>query len=218
MSAEPQFPVKVPEKRSRHLSLVNDASSRTAGNVRGQRQLRALVPEAAPRNNRRLLITVFSLIPLVLILILLVNILTASRQYDLVDLRMQEQTLTQQNEALSQEIQYNQAPQDLAIRASQLGLYASSIQSTVNLQTGEIENRSGSETSSADKSQTQNLIDPPSLDDTDASLAADKRAKEYRAAQEAQAKAQAEASATAEPTNQASPAATSSQAASNQAE
>ena len=48
------------------------------------------------------------------------NILVAQRQYELVDMHAQELALTQQNEALHQELGYNEAPQDLAIRASLL--------------------------------------------------------------------------------------------------
>ena len=45
----------------------------------------------------------------------------------------------QENQALQQEIGFKEAPQDLAIRASTLGMFVSSSQATLNLQTSTIE-------------------------------------------------------------------------------
>ncbi|OAX53743.1 hypothetical protein A5N15_11470 [Rothia kristinae] len=52
---------------------------------------------------------------------LLMNITISQNQYDLVQLRAQEQDLTERNQALSQEIEFQQAPQNLAARASPAG-------------------------------------------------------------------------------------------------
>ncbi len=203
MSAEPQFPGRSPEKKSRHLSVVRSENGE-------QQNKRALVPEASPRTSRRLMITVFSMIPLVLLLILLINIMTASRQYDLVELRTQEETLTQENEALAQEIEYYQAPQDLAVRASQLGLIATDVQASIDLQTGKVTGVPLAATKSED--QPKNLIDPPSLNDTEASATASERAEEQKKKEEAEQKkkAEAEASASASPSAAAQPGASGS--------
>lgn len=94
-----------------------------------------------------------------LLAVLVLSIVMASRQYDLVELRAQEQALIQQNEALSQEIEFHQAPQDLAIRASQLGLVAASSQATLDLQTGEI---TGTPLAAVEgEANSKNLISPP---------------------------------------------------------
>ena len=85
------------------------------------------------------MLAVFAAIPLTLIFILLLNVLIVTRQYDMVDLRAQEQRLVQENQALQQEIGFKEAPQDLAIRASTLGMFVSSSQATLNLQTSTIE-------------------------------------------------------------------------------
>ena len=85
------------------------------------------------------MLAVFAAIPLTLIFILLLNVLIVTRQYDMVDLRAQEQRLVQENQALQQEIGFKEAPQDLAIRASTLGMFVSSSQATLNLQSSTIE-------------------------------------------------------------------------------
>ena len=109
------------------------------------------------------MLAVFAAIPLTLIFILLLNVLIVTRQYDMVDLRAQEQRLVQENQALQQEIGFKEAPQDLAVRASALGMFASSSQATLNLQTSKIEGTPAPAASPTGKAATkdQNLIAPP---------------------------------------------------------
>lgn len=109
------------------------------------------------------MLAVFAAIPLTLIFILLLNVLIVTRQYDMVDLRAQEQRLVQENQALQQEIGFKEAPQDLAVRASALGMFASSSQATLNLQTSKIEGTPAPVASPTGKAATkeQNLIAPP---------------------------------------------------------
>ncbi|WP_421084558.1 hypothetical protein [Rothia nasimurium] len=128
-----------------------------------------------------------------LIVVLSLSITMASRQYELVDLRAQEQALIQSNEALAQEIEFHQAPQDLAIRASQLGLVAASSQATIDLNTGEISGIPMAVT--GEDPATKNLISPPALADTKAYEEASARAEEQRKKEEAEAKAKQEAEA-----------------------
>ena len=110
------------------------------------------------------LVGVFVAIPLTLVFILMLNILIATRQYDLVDLRTQEQTLTQENQALQQEIGYQQAPQNLANRASSLGMYATTIPATLDVNSGKI---TGDATPAAkpkdDAPGARNLVDAPAV-------------------------------------------------------
>ena len=122
-------------------------------------------------------------------------------------MRATEQALSQQNEALAQEIEFHQAPQDLAIRASQLGMVTSPSRATINLSTGEI---SGVPMAAQEPSEaTDNLIAPPALADTQAYEEASIRAEEERKKKEAEAK-EAEAKASASATASASAAPTSS--------
>ena len=156
------------------------------------------------------MLAVFAAIPLTLIFILLLNVLIVTRQYDMVDLRAQEQRLVQENQALQQEIGFKEAPQDLAVRASALGMFVSSSQATLNLQSSTIE---GTPTPAAsptgvDGSKKENLISPPAAG-SDESYAkgiveADKSVQQRHAQPNSAAKAPASASAS--PAQQANPA------------
>lgn len=109
------------------------------------------------------MLAVFAAIPLTLVFILLLNVLIVTRQYDMVDLRAQEQQLVQENQALQQEIGFKEAPQDLAIRASTLGMFVSSSQATLNLQSSTIEGTPAPVASPTgiEGSKQENLIAPP---------------------------------------------------------
>ena len=156
------------------------------------------------------MLAVFAAIPLTLIFILLLNVLIVTRQYDMVDLRAQEQRLVQENQALQQEIGFKEAPQDLAIRASTLGMFVSSSQATLNLQSSTIE---GTPTPAAsptgvEGSKQENLIAPPAAGSNESYakgiVEADKSVQQRHS--QASAAAKASASASASPAQQANPA------------
>ena len=156
------------------------------------------------------MLAVFAAIPLTLIFILLLNVLIVTRQYDMVDLRAQEQQLLQENQALQQEIGFKEAPQVLAIRASTLGMFVSSSQATLNLQTSTIEGTPAPVASptGVEGSKQENLIAPP-VAGSDESYAksiveADKAVQQRHS--QASASATASASASASPAQQANPA------------
>lgn len=156
------------------------------------------------------MLAVFAAIPLTLIFILLLNVLIVTRQYDMVDLRAQEQRLVQENQALQQEIGFKEAPQDLAIRASTLGMFVSSSQATLNLQSSTIE---GTPTPAAsptgvEGSKQENLIAPPAAGSNESYaksiVEADKSVQQRHS--QASGAAKASASASASPAQQANPA------------
>lgn len=211
MSAEPRFPTTADDARASrpHLSVVPDQRP-----VPGKEQRRPLSRALATRSqsNRWRVFLGLGAMLLALLIVLGLSITMASRQYDLVELRATEQALSQQNEALAQEIEFHQAPQDLAIRASQLGMVTSPSRATINLSTGEI---SGVPMAAQEPSEaTDNLIAPPALADTQAYEEASIRAEEERKKKEAEAKEveakEAEAKASASATASASAAPTSS--------
>ena len=162
------------------------------------------------------MLAVFAAIPLTLIFILLLNVLIVTRQYDMVDLRAQEQRLVQENQALQQEIGFKEAPQDLAIRASTLGMFVSSSQATLNLQTSTIEGTPAPAASPTgiEGSKQENLISPPAAGSEESYakgiVDADKSVQQRHSQASATAKASASASASpaqqANPTQQANPA------------
>lgn len=147
------------------------------------------------------MLAVFAAIPLTLIFILLLNVLIVTRQYDMVDLRAQEQQLVQENQALQQEIGFKEAPQDLAIRASTLGMFVSSSQATLNLQSSTIEGTPAPVASptGAEGNKQENLIAPPAAGSNESYakgiVEADKSVQQRHSQASASAKASASASA-----------------------
>ena len=147
------------------------------------------------------MLAVFAAIPLTLVFILLLNVLIVTRQYDMVDLRAQEQQLVQENQALQQEIGFKEAPQDLAIRASTLGMFVSSSQATLNLQSSTIEGTPAPAASptGAEGSKQENLIPPPAAGSNESYaksiVDADKSVQQRHSQASAAAKASASASA-----------------------
>ena len=166
------------------------------------------------RRARRLspptMLAVFAAIPLTLVFILLLNVLIVTRQYDMVDLRAQEQQLVQENQALQQEIGFKEAPQDLAVRASTLGMFVSSSQATLNLQSSTIEGTPAPVASptGVEGSKQENLIAPPAAGSNESYaksiVDADKSVQQRHG--QAGAAAKASASASANPAQQANPA------------
>lgn len=162
------------------------------------------------------MLAVFAAIPLTLVFILLLNVLIVTRQYDMVDLRAQEQQLVQENQALQQEIGFKEAPQDLAIRASTLGMFVSSSQATLNLQSSTIEGTPAPVASptGVEGNKQENLISPPAAGSNESYaksiVDADKSVQQRHGQASAAAKASASASASpaqqANPTQQANPA------------
>lgn len=156
------------------------------------------------------MLAVFAAIPLTLVFILLLNVLIVTRQYDMVDLRAQEQQLVQENQALQQEIGFKEAPQDLAVRASTLGMFVSSSQATLNLQSSTIEGTPAPVASptGVEGSKQENLIAPPAAGSNESYaksiVDADKSVQQRHG--QASAAAKASASASASPTQQANPA------------
>ena len=156
------------------------------------------------------MLAVFAAIPLTLIFILLLNVLIVTRQYDMVDLRAQEQQLVQENQALQQEIGFKEAPQDLAVRASTLGMFVSSSQATLNLQSSTIEGTPAPVASPTgiEGSKQENLIAPPVAGSNESYakgiVDADKSVQQRHG--QASAAAKASASASASPAQQANPA------------
>lgn len=156
------------------------------------------------------MLAVFAAIPLTLVFILLLNVLIVTRQYDMVDLRAQEQQLVQENQALQQEIGFKEAPQDLAVRASTLGMFVSSSQATLNLQSSTIEGTPAPVASptGVEGNKQENLIAPPAAGSNESYaksiVDADKSVQQRHG--QASAAAKASASALASPAQQANPA------------
>lgn len=184
---------------------------------RRERAPLAVLPSIGPRGRRHYVFFVVLGILMALAMILFLNIKITERQYQLVELRAQETALRQENEQLSQEIEFYQAPQNLAVRASQLGMVAAHQQATLNIRENSISGTPlpvvKSETDSDKPDYNKNMIDPPALSDTDAYATATQRAQEQAKKEEKEKaekekkekEAQASASATASSTSSPAP-------------
>ena len=67
--------------------------------------------------------------------VLVLNISVSSAQYQLVELRGEQTTLTKQNQDLTQQVQNFDAPQNLAAKATELGMVASLAKGQIDLST-----------------------------------------------------------------------------------
>jgi hypothetical protein len=77
----------------------------------------------------------FGLLAIALMAVLVLNISVSSAQYQLVQLRSEQTTLTKQNQDLTQQVQNFDAPQNLASRATELGMVASLAKGQIDLST-----------------------------------------------------------------------------------
>ena len=118
------------------------ASSRSAGDVdsglSGARNARTplSVVRSVPKKRRApFVVLCFGLLAVALIAVLVLNISVSTAQYQLVSLRSEQTTLTKQNQDLTQQVQNFEAPQNLAAKASELGMVASTGKGQIDLST-----------------------------------------------------------------------------------
>jgi hypothetical protein len=121
---------------ARQLETPAPPAPETGGSTRAPL---SVVPGRARRG--RVSTVALSLLALVVALasILVLNIQISGGQYRLVELRAQEQALSQQNEALTQDLEFYDAPQNLAVMAADLGMVPAQGSGTVDLTTGTVE-------------------------------------------------------------------------------
>jgi cell division protein FtsL len=94
------------------------------------------VVRSAPRKRRApFVVMCFALLAVALLAVLVLNISVSTAQYQLVELRSKQSTLTKQNQDLTQQVQSFEAPQNLAAKASDLGMVASTVKGQIDLST-----------------------------------------------------------------------------------
>lgn len=118
----------------------------------------SVVPQRAVRRSRVSTVVVCALaLAAALLGILLLNIQVSSGQYRLTELTAQQRALSQENESLTQDIEANAAPQNLAARANDLGMVQARDVGTVDLATGAVSAASGA----AEKADPEDILVPP---------------------------------------------------------
>ncbi|MFE4542500.1 hypothetical protein [Arthrobacter sp. NPDC056727] len=91
---------------------------------------------SAPRKRRApFVVLCFGMLAAALIAVLVLNISVSTAQYQLVKLRAEQTALTKQNQDLTQQVQNFEAPQNLAAKAAQLGMVASTGKGQIDLST-----------------------------------------------------------------------------------
>ena len=109
-----------------------------AGSPAGPRRSRTplSVVRTVPRKRRApFVVLCFAMLAVALIAVLVLNISVSTAQYQLVELRARQSTLTKQNQDLTQQVQNFEAPQNLAAQATKLGMVPSTVKGQIDLST-----------------------------------------------------------------------------------
>jgi cell division protein FtsL len=105
------------------------------GPVRKSRTPLSLVRSAPRKRRAPFVVLCFGMLAIALMAVLVLNISVSSAQYQLVQLRSDQTTLTKQNQDLTQQVQNFDAPQNLAAKATELGMVASVGKGQIDLST-----------------------------------------------------------------------------------
>ncbi|MBX7446182.1 MULTISPECIES: hypothetical protein [unclassified Arthrobacter] len=172
------------------------------------------VVRTAPRKRRApFVVLCFAMLAVALLAVLVLNISVSTAQYQLVELRAKQSTLTKQNQDLTQQVQGYEAPQNLAAKATELGMVASTVKGQIDLSTLSV---TGKATPAAKGAAAGAVIPAPAVAGQQivpsaAKAAADKAAADKAAADKAAAD-KAAASAAANPAPATTPAASAAPA------
>ncbi|HSL36216.1 MAG TPA: hypothetical protein VK883_05245 [Arthrobacter sp.] len=105
------------------------------GPVRKARTPLSLVRSTPQKRRAPFVVLCFGLLAVALMAVLVLNISVSTAQYQLVQLRSEQSTLTKQNQDLTQQVQNFDAPQNLAAKATELGMVASTAKGQIDLST-----------------------------------------------------------------------------------
>ena len=105
------------------------------GPARKSRTPLSLVRSAPRKRRAPFVVLCFGMLAVALMAVLVLNISVSSAQYQLVQLRSEQTTLTKQNQDLTQQVQNFDAPQNLAAKATELGMVASVGKGQIDLST-----------------------------------------------------------------------------------
>ncbi|HKU31118.1 hypothetical protein [Arthrobacter sp. NyZ413] len=93
----------------------------------------SLVRSAPGRRRTPFVVFCFGVLAAALLTVLVLNISVSTAQYDLVTLKNDAASLTKQNQDLTQQVQSFQAPQNLAAKATALGMVPSTVTGQIDL-------------------------------------------------------------------------------------
>jgi len=125
----------------KNFPVVSGSSApdtRQAGKPGGGQKARTplSVVRSAPRKRRApFVVLCFAMLAVALVAVLVLNISVSTAQYQLVELRAKQSSLTKANQDLTQQVQSYEAPQNLAAKATELGMVASTVKGQIDLST-----------------------------------------------------------------------------------
>jgi cell division protein FtsL len=105
------------------------------GSARKERTPLSLVRSAPRKRRTPFVVLCFGMLAAALITVLVLNISVSTAQYQLVTLRAEQTRLNKENQDLTQQVQNFEAPQNLAAKAAQLGMVASTGKGQIDLST-----------------------------------------------------------------------------------
>ncbi|MFC7849587.1 hypothetical protein ACFUTU_14040 [Arthrobacter sp. NPDC057388] len=105
------------------------------GSPRKARTPLSLVRSAPKKRRAPFVVLCFGMLAAALIAVLVLNISVSTAQYQLVKLRAEQTRLTKENQDLTQQVQNFEAPQNLAAKAAELGMVASTGKGQIDLST-----------------------------------------------------------------------------------
>lgn len=106
-----------------------------AGTGRKERTPLSVVRSAPKKRRAPFVVMCFALLAIALMAVLVLNISVSTSQYQLVELRGKQSTLTKENQDLTQQLQNFEAPQNLAAKAADLGMVAPTVKGQIDLST-----------------------------------------------------------------------------------
>lgn len=124
----------------------------------------SVVPGLATRRRVPFMLLIAGIMLAAVIGMLVLNISMANGQYSVVGLKGQERSLSQENEALRQEVNFLQAPQNVAKKAAKLGMVEPGVPAAIDLTTGKV---TGKATPAKKGEAGKLLIKAPSKPDND---------------------------------------------------
>ncbi|QXQ11543.1 hypothetical protein [Paeniglutamicibacter sp. Y32M11] len=113
-------------------------ASRPEESTAKRRTTLSVVPEIGSSRRIPFLVTILGLVIASVVAVLLINVAIANGQYTAVDLRGQERSLSQENEALRQKALYLEAPQVVAAKAEKLGMVKPGAPAAINIESGKV--------------------------------------------------------------------------------
>ncbi|ADX72714.1 hypothetical protein Asphe3_15450 [Pseudarthrobacter phenanthrenivorans Sphe3] len=116
-------------------TAASSLPARTPGDRRKGRTPLSVVRTVPRKRRAPFVVLCFAMLAVALIAVLVLNISVSTAQYQLVELRAKQSTLTKQNQDLTQQVQNFEAPQNLAAKASELGMVASTVKGQIDLST-----------------------------------------------------------------------------------